>query len=190
MKSPSALILSTFLCIINFTLVNSEERNHTFYIFENQYRLRSEDFGYPYNNDTINVVWQFSHSISLDIEDLHLNGHFGDFLLVSEYPLVEAEQFENCSSGSCGDSLVEDLANSIVTNQGILLSWKVSKQIEAINKDGTFVLFHAEGKDENSTFPFQGFDINVENYGEFLPIYIKYNGDLKRFLVKFDCNFG
>ncbi|ODN01765.1 hypothetical protein Ocin01_04912 [Orchesella cincta] len=134
--------------------------NSKLYVIKEATHLKSSDFKYPTNNETLDVVWLFDHSIRLKVNDFHLDGHSGDFVLISDLPLLYADDFVN---GTSDESYVSDLARSILTNQGLLLSWKVNKTIEAVNPRGTFVLFHTEANVPGSTASFEGFDIEVVN---------------------------
>lgn len=135
------------------------------FVYEKEYKLSSAipGFEYPNNSVTLDVVWLFNHSIRLNINDFHLNGHSGDFVLISDLPLLDEHDFKEMHGAEEG--YVDKLAKSIVTDQGLLLSWKVNKTIEVINERGTFVLFHAEAKEPDWQADFKGFNIQVINYG-------------------------
>ncbi|CAL8141975.1 unnamed protein product [Orchesella dallaii] len=159
--------IRSFLLLAAFTYVKSNAKLFVVTEAPNSpiTHLLSSDFNYPTNPTILDVVWLFDHSVKLIINDFHLNGHNGDFVLISDLPLLYAEEFINSTSED-DDSYVSKLANSIVTNQGLLLSWKVNKTIQAVNERGTFVLFHAEAHIPESTAQFKGFDIEVVNFDD------------------------
>ncbi len=135
------------------------------FVYENADHLSSAipGFEYPNNDVNLDVVWLFTHSIRLNINQFHLNGHSGDFVLISDLPLLDAGDFKEMNETD--DGYVDKLAKSIVTDQGLLLSWKVNKTIEVINEHGTFVLFHAEAKEPEWIADFKGFEIEAIDYG-------------------------
>lgn len=150
------LILPFLLLTTNWYIASAK-----LFVFQNADHLSSKipGFEYPNNNVTVDVVWLFTHSIQLNINEFHLNGHSGDFVLISDLPLLNPEDF--LAMNGAEDNYVEKLARSIVTDQGLLLSWKINKTIEVINPSGTFVLFHAEAKEPEWIADFKGFDIDV-----------------------------
>lgn len=161
-----ALIISAVI----FAILSSTS-NATLYVIKDAPTLRSSDFPLIGNTESIDVLWLFDHSVRLSLNKFHLNGHAGDFVLVSDQPLLKPDLFQN---GTSEDVYIDNLANSILTDQGLLISWKTNKTIEAVNRKGTFVLFHSEPKDPAWTGKFDGFEIVVQNYGNTFKVNLKF----------------
>lgn len=101
------------------------------------------------------------------MNSLLLDGSSGDFLLVSDLPLTYEESFQDYHNTS---GLPPFLSESIVTSQGLLLSWEVEPgfKVHVLSKHGTFIYFHAEGGVDRGTWPWTGFNITVRDLGKVL----------------------
>jgi hypothetical protein len=123
--------------------------------------LLSSDFGYPDNEEAVDVIWAFSHSIALETVSFGLDGQKGDFLLISDLPLLYGEYLRNETV------LPEDLHELIVSDSMTLMSWAANEtKVHVLSQHGTFVLFHAEPKSPSNGVAFsEGFNITVRNLG-------------------------
>jgi len=152
-------IVFFFLLITSFTapVVNSSLIIRNF-----QDQLLSSEFDYPNNEQRIDVIWSLDHSIQLDINTFQLDGQNGDFLLVSELPLMYEEYLN-------GTVLTGEIFNKVfMSSQALLLSWTVNETIQALSEHGTFIYFHAEPRPRTNgvqAMTIAGFDINLFDLG-------------------------
>ncbi|OXA55264.1 uncharacterized protein LOC110848680 [Folsomia candida] len=158
-----ALIL-VFCLVLNCSVFVSHAK---FYLPEpNQKEITSRGWNYS-EFEGIDVIWRFRHSIQLEINELQMDGQSGDFLLISDLPLTFEDYFDEYSGTD--DMPTDLLPHSIVTSQGLLLSWELQpgSKFQILSKYGTFVYFHAEGSvPSRGSFEYKGFNITVTNLDE------------------------
>jgi len=134
-------------------------------IGDSQISLSSTDVDCPTASEIedCDVIWSFSHSIQIETVQFSLDGQRGDFILISDLPLLFGDSVGNDTE------LPNDYGDLIASDSLTLMSWESNAtSIRVLTKHGAFIHYHKEKRNGN---PPEGrdssFRILIQNLGNF-----------------------